>query len=102
MRCGFPIRVLIVALAWLSAIAVEAAWQMPVPSGVDPSIAVRQLHSDEAVSLLNGSGRHHSPLATSGYAIAAIVTIGIGLDSLMAHKARFDSERVEVEERQET
>jgi len=73
-----------IVLVWVAAYAVNSVWLKPVQTGVDPAVAVRQLHSDEAVEELQRAGREQSPDAKSVYAVAAIVTTGICLDSVIA------------------
>lgn len=99
---------LAIALVWLAAYAVEAVWTVRVQPDVDPSVAVKQLHSNEAVEELRHAERHPSSTPGSVYAVAAIVTTGICLDSVMARLGRPNHRpaqsidgSAELEERQE-
>lgn len=101
-------KLVTVVLVWIAACAVDAVWSKPVQTDVDPAIAVRQLHSNESVEELRQAGRNQTSNAKSVYAVAAIVTTGICLDSVIARlsgrnhgRARLRCGSAEVEERQE-
>ena len=86
---------LAIALVWIAACAVDAVWTVRVQSDVDPSIAVKQLHSNEAVEELRDVDRHPSSTPGSVYAVAAIVTTGIFLDSVMARLSRRNDQQAQ-------
>lgn len=108
MQGGSSLKLTTIAVAWIGAHALDAAWTTWIPPSVDQSAVAPQLHLTESVAVVDSTEPIPSSPMTSGFAVAAIVTTGILVDALMTRLSGADhqptslsSASVDAEERQE-